>query len=59
MGRRLKVHLTATISPEAGEYLEKVADELFDGNRSEALDAIIKFAERSGFHVAAIPINKS
>ena len=53
MGRRLKVHITATITPEAGEYLEFVADRFFDGNRSSALDSIIKFAKENGFHIVA------
>jgi hypothetical protein len=57
MGRRLKIHVTATISPESGEYLELVAERFFNGNRSEALDAIIKFARENGFHVVAVPIN--
>jgi len=57
MGRRLKFHITATISPEAGEYLERITDEFFDGNRSEALDAIIKWAKESGFHIVAVPNN--
>jgi len=57
MGRRLKFHITATISPEAGEYLERITDEFFGGNRSEALDAIIKWAKESGFHIVAVPIN--
>jgi hypothetical protein len=58
MGRRLKFHITATISPESGEYLEKITDELFDGNRSEALDAIIKWAKESGFHIVGQFNNK-
>jgi len=56
MGRRLKFHITATITPEAGEYLESVADEFFNGNRSEALDAIIRWAKENGFHIVAVPI---
>jgi len=58
MGRRLKFHITATISVESGEYLERIAEEFFNGNRSEALDAIIKFAKQSGFHIVVVPINK-
>jgi len=57
MGRRLKFHITATITPEAGEYLEFVADRFFDGNRSEALDAIIRWAKENGFHIVAAPLN--
>ena len=57
MGRRLKFHITAPISPESGEYLERITDELFGGNRSEALDAIIKWAKESGFHMVAVPNN--
>jgi hypothetical protein len=52
MGRRLKFHITATITPEAGEYLEWLTDEYFGGNRSEALDAIIRWARESRFHIA-------
>jgi len=51
MGRRLKFHITATISPDSGEYLEQVTDQFFGGNRSEALDTIIKWAKEKGFHV--------
>jgi hypothetical protein len=58
MGRRLKFHITATISPEAGEYLEWVADQLFNGNRSEALDMLIKFAKENGFHIVGQFNNK-
>jgi hypothetical protein len=57
MGRRLKFHITATITPEAGEYLEYVAEKFFSSNRSEALDAVIRFAKENGFHIIAVPVN--
>jgi hypothetical protein len=57
MGRRLKFHITATISIESGEYLERIAEEFFNGNRSEALDAVIRWAKENGFHIVAVPIN--
>jgi thermostable 8-oxoguanine DNA glycosylase len=47
MPRRLKVHITATISMEAAQFLEEVAQEF--GMRSAALDAIILWAKRHGF----------
>lgn len=58
MGRRLKVHITATISQESGEYLEIITDQFFNGNRSEALDAIIKWAMENGFYNFAESTNK-
>jgi len=58
MGRRLKFHITATITPEAGEYLEFVADRFFGGNRSEALDSIIRFAKENEFHIV-VAVSKS
>ncbi len=48
MGRRLKVHITATISIEAAQFLEEVADYM-GGNRSEVLDSIILWAKRHGY----------
>jgi hypothetical protein len=59
MGRRLKAHVTATITPEAAEYLEWVADQFFGGNRSEALDAIVKYAKEHGFHILGIVVGKN
>jgi hypothetical protein len=48
MGRRIKVHITATISLEAAQFLEEVAGYMGD-NRSEALDSIILWAKRHGY----------
>jgi len=58
MGRRLKLHITATISQESGEYLEWVSEQFFEGNRSEALDKIIKWAKEAGFHIVGVPIEE-
>jgi hypothetical protein len=48
MGRRLKVHITATLSLEAAQFLESTAEKA-GLSRSEVLDQIIKWAKDCGF----------
>jgi DNA-binding Lrp family transcriptional regulator len=48
MGRRLKVHITATISLEAAQFLEEIAEKV-GLSRSEVLDSIIRWAKECGY----------
>jgi DNA-binding Lrp family transcriptional regulator len=48
MGRRLKVHITATLSLEAAQFLEETAERV-GLSRSEVLDSIIRWAKKCGY----------